>query len=261
MADHTKTFGLALSGGAARGLAHIGILARLEEAGLRPDYIAASSAGAIVGALYASGVSPHEMQDVALSLKWTDLFRPWPTFSSLLSSRGLARVLLKHCRVTRIEELPIPLAVVATDFETGDSVAFTSGDLIPAVQASASIPIVLPPVRIDDRYYMDGGVAQEMPVHAVRALGADIVVACDVHHNAAKLKRPTHFLALAIHLGRMIATLNTVAVKPDADLVIEVDAHDIGLTELHKAGELIRRGRQAAEIILPELLSRRNEEL
>jgi NTE family protein len=257
MMQISKTVGLALSGGAARGLAHIGILARLEEAGLRPDYIAASSAGAIVGALYASGVSLPEMQEVALTLKWTDLFSPWPTFSSLLSSKGLARVLHKHCHVTRFEELQIPLAVVATDFETGASVAFTSGDLIPAVQASASIPIVLPPVRIGDRYYIDGGVAQEMPVPAVRALGADIVVACDVHHNAVRLKRPTHFLALAVHLGRMIATLNTAAVKPDADLVIEVDAHDIGLTELHKVEELIRRGRQAAEMILPELLGRR----
>src|SRR5512136_3008062 len=98
MSLNTKTIGLALSGGAARGLAHIGILARLEEAGLRPDYIAASSAGAIVGALYASGVSPQQMQEVALNLKWIDLFRPWPTFSSLLSNRGLARVLQKYCR-------------------------------------------------------------------------------------------------------------------------------------------------------------------
>lgn len=151
------------------------------------------------------------------------------------------------------------MAIVATDFETGASASFTSGDLIPAVQASASIPLLLPSVRIDGRYYMDGGVTQELPVQAARALGADIVVACDVHHNAARLKRPTHFLVLVVHLGRMIATLNMEAVKPDADLVIEVDAHDIGLMELRKVEELIRRGRQAAEAILPELLARRGE--
>lgn len=104
MTPTPHTVGLALSGGAARGLAHIGILRRFEEAGIRPDCLAASSAGAIVAALYASGVSLQTIQDIALNLKWTDLFRPWPTFSSVLSSKGLAQMLHKHCRATRFEE-------------------------------------------------------------------------------------------------------------------------------------------------------------
>lgn len=253
MADQKKTIGLALSGGAARGLAHIGILQRLEDAGFQPDYIAASSAGSIVGALYASGVSPAEMQAIAVTIKWTDLFWPHLSLSSLLSSKRLMCMLHTHCRVSRFDELRIPLAVVATDFETGASVAFTTGDLFPAVQASCSIPLLLPPVKLDGRYYVDGGVAQEMPVQAVRTMGADVVIGCDVHHQAARLQRPANFLKMAIHYGRMIATLNTAAAKPLADLVLEVDAHDIELTDLHKGRELIQRGRQAAEKVLPEL--------
>lgn len=253
MLQTRHTIGMALGGGAARGIAHIGVLYGLEEAGITLDYLAGTSAGALMGAIYASGIGFQEFQGFVLNLKWTDLFRPCPTRSSLMSSKRLVKLLRKHCPVSRFEDLQVSFAAMVTDFETGESVAITKGELFPALQASCSIPILFPPVCLNGRYYMDGGIAAELPVHAVRAMGADIVLACDVHHNADMLSKPGHFINMGMHLGRLIAKHNADAVRQYADMVIDVDARGIRLTDLHKAQELIQRGRRAAEVTLPEL--------
>jgi NTE family protein len=253
MTQQTPSLCLALGGGAARGIAHIGILQRLEDVGVTINAIAATSAGALIGALYAAGVSPYAMTDFALSLKWLNLFFPAPTLSGLVSTGGLVKLLRKYCPVSRFEELRIPLAVMVTEFETGSSVALTEGDLLTAVQASCSIPILCRPVKLNGRYYMDGGVVAELPVKAAKMMGKTYVVACDVHHNTTSLKRPRHLLAIGMHLGRIVAQTNANAVKPEADLVISVDVSGIALTDLHKGKELIQRGRDATDRILPEL--------
>jgi NTE family protein len=253
MIQQRPTIGFALGGGAARGIAHVGILQRLKETGIPIDYLAGTSAGALVGALYASDVSLRDIEQFALDLKWTDLFWPRPTSGSLLGSQRLIKLLQKLCPVSRIEDLHIPFAVVVTDFETGENISITQGELFPAVQASSSIPILCPPVRLNGRYYMDGGVSEEVPVRAVKKLGAAIAVACDVHHHADMLKKPANFISMAMHLGRMIAKKNAEYDKTFADLAINVDARGISLTDLQKSRELIQRGRQAVDAILPEL--------
>lgn len=253
MALQRPTFGFALGGGAARGIAHIGILQRLEEADIPVDYLAGTSAGALVGVLYAAGISLVEIEQFALDLKWTDLFWPRPTPGSLVGSQRLVKLLQTHCPISCFEDLPIPFAVVVTDFETGENISITQGELFPAVQASSSIPILCPPVRLNGRYYMDGGVSEEVPVRAVKKLGADIAVACDTHHNSDMLSKPGNFISMSFHLGRMIAKKNAEYDKTFADLAINVDARGIGLTDLHKSRELIQRGRQAADAALPAL--------
>lgn len=254
MASNKITIGLALGGGAARGLAHIGILHVLEQAGITIDYLAGTSAGALIAVLYASGVRCERLAELVRALKWPDMFGPCLPLHGLFSSEPLHKLLRTHCRATRFDELRIPVAVVACDFESGHARAFTDGDLFPAVLASCSIPLLCEPVRCDGRYYIDGGVAAEIPVDAVHAMGADIAVACDVHHRAARLQRPGNLLATLMHMGRLISQNNAEDAKQRAELSINVDARGIRLSDLGKADEIIRRGRRAAEAILPELL-------
>ena len=253
---HHPTIGLALGGGAIRGIAHIGILQEFERAGIPVDYLAGTSAGAIVGALYASGVSPDDMANQCRELTWKDLFVPHPTLRSVLSGAPIVRLLAKHCQVTRFEELRVPLAVVVSDLYTGECTPITQGLLFPAVQASCSIPLLFPPVKVQERYYMDGGFSAIIPVEAVRRMGAEIVVACDVNYNALPtVSRSGHFLSLLMHLMILVARNNIQEAKRQADLSINVDVNGISLIALNKVEELLERGRRAAADLLPELHS------
>lgn len=248
------TIGLALGGGAIRGIAHIGILQEFERVGIAIDYLAGTSAGAIVGALYASGVSTQTMIEECRQLSWKDLFAPRPTLRSLLSGAPIVRLLAKHCQAAQFEDLYLPLAVVASDLHTGECTPITQGPLFPAVQASCSIPLLLPPVKIQGRYYMDGGFSSIIPVETVRRMGADLVIACDVNYNAIPtIARPGHFLSLLMHLMILAARKNIQAAKRQADLTINVDVNGISLIALDKIEELLERGRQAAAELLPEL--------
>lgn len=253
--SHKKiTIGLALGAGAARGIAHIGILQKLETAGIPIDYIAGSSTGALIGALYASGVSSQELQEFALNITWSDLIAPHPTLKSLVSGKRMVKLLQKHSRVDRFEDLQIPFAVVVSDFETGQSTPITEGELFPAILASCSIPLLFPPVYLKSRKYIDGGFAAMIPVETVRQMGADIVIACDVHHNAKQIgKAGRHFFSILFRLMILVLRNNTQESKTRADLVIHVNASGIGLTHLNKGKELIQRGIQATEAVLPDL--------
>jgi NTE family protein len=252
--SHEKiTVGLALGGGAARGIAHIGILQELEHVEMRIDCLAGTSAGAVVGALYASGITTQELKEFARSLKWRDIFAPHVSLKGLVSGKPLVKLLQTHCRTTRFEDLRIPFAVVASDFETGESVAITKGDLFPAVQASCSIPLLCPPVPLNGRYYIDGGFAAEVPVKAVRDMGADVVIACDVNYQANLLTKPSNFVITLIHLMRLVAKRNAEEAKKQADIVMNVDMSGISLTDFQKGEESIQRGRRTVEMHFPEL--------
>jgi NTE family protein len=253
MSHEQITVGLALGGGAARGIAHIGILQQLEQVGMRIDYLAGTSAGAVVGALYASGVTTQELKEFAGSLKWRDIFAPHISLKGILSGKPLVKLLQTHCRTTRFEDLRIPFAVVASDFEIGESVAITKGDLFPAVQASCSIPLLCPPVPLNGRYYIDGGFAAEVPVKAVRDMGADVVIACDVNHQANLLTKPSNFVITLIHLMRLVAKRNAEEAKKQANIVMNVDMSGISLTDFQKGEESIQRGRRTVEMHFPEL--------
>ena len=155
------TIGLALGGGAIRGIAHIGILQEFERAGIPVDYIAGTSAGAIVGALYTSGLSPREMIEQCRQLTWKDVFVPHPTLRSMLSGKPIVKLLAKYCQATQFEELKLPFAAVVSDLITGEAIPVTTGSLFPAVQASCSIPLLFPPVKLSGRYYIDAVIQQE----------------------------------------------------------------------------------------------------
>ena len=160
--------GLALSGGGAKGFAHLGVLKALNERGLFPDLISGTSAGAFAGVLYADGYTPEEI----LSFFQKKGFREFAEFTipqgGFFKSTGFNNFLKKHLRARTFEDLKVPMRIVATDIELGESKIFSSGHLIPAVLASCSVPIIFTPVEIDEHYYVDGGLFKNFPVSTIR---------------------------------------------------------------------------------------------
>lgn len=181
-----KTLGLALGSGGARGVAHVGFLAALEEEGIKPDFISGCSMGAVVGGCYASGVPLAEIKEVALALKMRDIVDVTPAVvskMSLLRGRKVLNLLIKHLRVENIEDMPLPFRCVATDIYSGELHAFSKGNAAKAIQASSCIPTVFRPVQLDGKLYVDGGCLCRLPVKTVKEMGADVVVAVDVLKN------------------------------------------------------------------------------
>ncbi|HLN20746.1 MAG TPA: patatin-like phospholipase family protein [Bacteroidales bacterium] len=159
--------GLVLSGGGARGYAHLGFLEALNEAGIYPDVIAGTSAGAIAGALYADGYSPREILLFTNSAKRFDLMKPTLPRESLLQISGLIKIIQTYLRAKTFADLKIPLYVTATDINNAKAVYFSEGDLLDVIIASASIPVMFPPVRIGESMFVDGGVMDNFPVSAI----------------------------------------------------------------------------------------------
>jgi NTE family protein len=159
--------GLVLSGGGARGFAHLGVIQALNEAGIYPDVISGTSAGAIIGALYADGYTPKE---ILMLLNWAsrfDYMRPALPREGLLQINGITKVLKTSLRSSVFEELKIPLFVAATDLNNGKSVYFSEGEIIGPVIASASIPVLFQPVKINEISYVDGGVLDNLPIKPI----------------------------------------------------------------------------------------------
>jgi NTE family protein len=211
---HRPRIGLVLSGGGARGAAHVGVLKVLEQLHIPIDAVAGTSMGAVVGGLYASGFSPREIESIMTSLNWQDAFRDRPPREDLtfrrkqedqnflvkfpLGVRGrhiqlpkgliqgqkltqtLRRLTLPVARVTNFDELPTPFRAVATDLETGEGVVMSSGDLTSAMRASMSVPGVFAPVERDGRLLVDGGIAENVPIDVAREMGVDILIVVDV---------------------------------------------------------------------------------
>ena len=184
----SKKLALVLGAGGSRGVAHIGFLQALEEAGITPFCLTGSSMGAVVGGCYASGKSPAEMREIALKIKKSDLIDPSIrplSQMALLRSKKLSDVLVKLLDGEKIENFKIPFACVATDLYSGESYVFREGDAALAIQASCTIPAVFRPVRADGRFFVDGGVLVRLPIREAKEMGAEVIVAVDVLKNAS----------------------------------------------------------------------------
>jgi len=167
MLDKQYNTGLVLSGGGARGFAHLGVIQALNEAGIFPDVISGTSAGALVGVLYADGHSPREILKMLNVGSRLDFMRPAMPREGLLQISGILKILKTCLHAKTFEELKIPLFVTATDLNNGKAVYFSKGDLFCPVIASASIPVLFQPVKIDDISYVDGGVLDNMPIRPI----------------------------------------------------------------------------------------------
>lgn len=271
--------GVVLSGGGAKGYAHIGALKVLEEAGVKIDYIGGTSMGAIVGALYASGYSADELRDIMYSLDLNDMImneksrRELPFFdktyrekyilelpfddfrlrfpNALSSGQGTAdelTYLFRHVHdIENFNDLPIPFVCVATRLSTGESVVFHEGYLPQVVMASGAYPTLLKPVRIDGELYVDGGVKNNYPVKEVLDLGADYIIGIDIQEGLLK----DDALGSATKVIEQIITYN-IAEKSEeqsklVDLTIKPDLKGFSATSFDSKDEIINAGTKAAE--------------
>jgi NTE family protein len=170
MAEKKYNTGLVLSGGGARGFAHLGVLEALNEAGIFPDVISGTSAGALVGVLYSDGYKPKEILKILNSSSMLRYMRPTVPRAGLLQISGITKILDSHLKAKNFNELKIPLYVSATDLNNAVPVYFSEGELIDKVIASASIPVLFNPVVIDNIHYVDGGVLDNLPLKPIEGL-------------------------------------------------------------------------------------------
>jgi NTE family protein len=177
--------GLALGSGSARGLAHLGVIRAIEDAGIEVDFIAGTSMGALIGAIHAAG-KLDELEAAFLGFDWkktTSFFDVVLPKSGLLDGARVSELVRAHIHADTIEALAIPFAATATDIVSGEEVVIKSGDVIEAVRASISVPGIFTPVRSNGRILVDGGITNPVPASAVRAMGAGIVIAVDLNHE------------------------------------------------------------------------------
>ncbi|HEY7471821.1 MAG TPA: patatin-like phospholipase family protein [Gemmatimonadota bacterium] len=272
--------GVALSGGGARGLAHVGVLEVLEELRVPVDLIAGTSMGAIVGGLYASGLPPDSLRAVVDDLDWERILADTPPRASLdfhrradqrrygveleigLSRSGLRlptglisgqdlglllrRRTLPAAPVEDFSRLPIPYAAVATDIATGERVVLDHGDLVTAMRASMAIPVVFSPVEIDGRLLVDGGLVDNLPVELARSMGADVVIAVDVSPPLLELAELRSLLGISEQLVNLMSRQALERQAGLADYVLDLELEGVGIFDFRDADSIIARGAAGA---------------
>jgi len=249
--------GLALGGGAARGFAHVGVIQVLEEAGLAPQLVAGTSAGSLVAALYASGRSPLELRRIADTMEEaqiTDWMLPLLNRGAL-RGEALARYVNSQVGGKSIEQMKIPLGIVATDLRTGEAVTFRRGNTGSAVRASSAVPAVFQPVRIGEHEYVDGGLVAPVPVRQAREMGANFVLAVDISSDPESNPAGDTFQILLQTFAIMGKSINQLALK-EADLVVRPALSGVKSADFSARRRSIEAGRVAMLAALPQLKAR-----
>src|SRR6185503_2180505 len=256
MSHSQPTIGLALSGGAARGIAHVGVVRALVENKIPIDYIAGTSAGSIVGGAYAGGMPVEEIAEFGRSLRWRDIGRMTMSRLGVQSNERLEEYLRSRLPVTRFEDLQLPFAAVATDLKTGGAVVLRDqGDVPFAIRASCAIPGWYVPVADDEgRQLVDGGLVAVVPTTMARSLGADIVIAVDVNSEGATFIGPTSSV-IGVLLQSLLVVQKTAShnQREMADLVINPKVGHIRWDEMGRADELMAAGYEAALKKIPDI--------
>jgi NTE family protein len=244
--------GLALGGGAARGFAHIGVIKMLEAHDIVPDYVVGTSAGAVVGSLYAGGHDAFAMQKIAQQLD-EKIFADWTLGGrGLLKGEALQDFINQHLNRRPLEKLNKPFATVATDLNSGERVIFRTGDTGMAVRASAAVPGVFQPTQFHGRSYVDGGLSSPIPVQAAREMGADIVIAVDI--SARPEGQPTDSMTAIIWQTTTImgGVIGTNELK-GADIVIRPKLPYVKSWDFAARHDAMLEGERAALAALPAI--------
>ena len=243
-----KKIGLALSGGAARGFAHLGVLKVLVEHEIPIDFIAGTSAGSIAGAAFASGLSVEEIVEFGKKISWFRMSKFSYSPKGLLSTAPLGAFLEKHFPVKTFEELKIPFAAVACDLETGDEVVLKKkGDLATAIRASCTVPGIFAPVEHEGKLLIDGGITSLVPTKVVKKMGAEIIIAVDV--NACGVSywgTPRTFLGIFFQSAMLLLRTAGKSQHYRADVVIVPQIAHLRPDEIGKMDEFVKAGEEAA---------------
>ncbi len=275
--------GLVLSGGGAKGIAHIGVLRVIEESGLKVDYITGTSMGSIVGGLYASGYDASKLESLVLSMDWDDVLAEYVSRRSVsidekgehdkyigsfqISRKGLklptgykrgqkltsilSLLTLPVHHIDDFNELPVPFRCIATDIVTGEAFVITRGSLSEALRASMAIPSIFTPIEIDGRLLVDGGVVRNLPVSDARDMGADIVIAVDV---GAPLYKKEELKSLAEIMDQSVSFLGARSTQEQrklADILLTPDIRGFSSSDFKRGRELVDLGEKTARPLLP----------
>ncbi len=250
-----KKIGLALSGGAARGFAHLGVLKTLVEHNIPVDFIAGTSAGSFAGGALACGASVEEVIEISRKISWFNMagfsFSP----KGILSNASMGKFIKQRFPHKRFEDLPIPFAAVACDLETGEEVVLKDkGDLALAIQASCAIPGVFMPIEIDGKTLIDGGVVAPVPTKAVKNLGAEIIIAVDVISSGATYWGvPSTLLGVFFQSAMMLLRTASKNQHYHADIVIIPQIAHLRPDAIGKIDEFIKAGEDAALAKIDEI--------
>ncbi len=253
MSEYKYDIGYALSGGFIKGFAHLGFMQALHEHGIRPDILSGVSAGALAAVFYADGKEPYHIVELFEHHSFTEL----TTFS--INKQGLLKLdsfidfLNSNLKTKRIEDLKIPTVITATDLDHGRTVSFTQGEIAERLAASCCMPILFAPLRIDDIYYVDGGLLMNLPVSPIRnqcrkviALNVDPLTADEYNKNV---------ISIALRAYHFIFQANTLPQKAMADLLVEsYGLEEYSNRELEKAEEIFERGYTTATELLDNLM-------
>jgi len=247
--------GLALGGGAARGFAHIGVIQVLEEAGIRPALVAGTSAGSLVAAMYAAGKTGLELGQLALTMD-EGAITDWsyPT-RGLIRGEALARYVREQTGGRTIEQMKLPLGIVATDLDSGAPILFQRGDTGAAVRASSAVPAVFQPVRIGSREYVDGGLVSPVPVRFARQMGAELVIAVDISSPPEGNATGDVMKMLLQTFAIMGRSINQFELR-DAEVVLRPLLVGVASADFSARAKAVQAGREAALRALPDLKAR-----
>lgn len=247
--------GLALGGGAARGFAHIGVIQVLEEAGIKPSLVVGTSAGSLVATLYASGLNGQQLAALALAMDEgaiTDWSFPG---RGVIRGEALARWVREQTKGRLIEQMPLPLGIVAADLDSGQPIVFRRGDPGTAVRASSAVPAVFQPVRIGEREYVDGGLVAPVPVRFAREMGAELVIAVDIATPPDGHPTGDAVRLLLQTFNIMGASISRFELR-EADVVLRPKLAGIGSADFTARQRAIAAGREAALAQLPLIRTR-----
>jgi NTE family protein len=245
--------GLALAGGFARGIAHIGVLRVLREAGIPVDVVAGTSVGALIATAYCAGVPLETMERVAHQTKFADFGRWTPSWLGLATNHRMERFLERMTTVKRFEDLQKPLAIATTDINLGLPVYYCGGPIGPPLRGSCAYPGLFVPIQFEGRTLVDGFVTALVPVEGALLLGAEVVIA--VYLEASAVEEPRTFTDILSRSFTIIQKHADLEWRQHADVIIEPDVKPYGWDDFSKAGEMIRAGEEAALKALPAIRS------
>ena len=243
--------GLALAGGFARGIAHVGVIRALTNADIPIDCVAGTSVGALIGACYCAGVPLEEMQRIATTTSFADFGRWTPSWLGLATNQRMETYFARFTRLKTFEELKTPLAIAATDINAGISVYYTRGLIAPALRGSCAYPGLFVPIQFEGRTLVDGFLTSPVPVEGALLLGADIVIA--VYLEAGNLEDPRTVADVISRSFNIIARHGDIAWRQQADIIIEPDVKPFVWDDFTRTKDLIAVGEAATQAALPEI--------
>ena len=245
--------GVALGGGFARGLVHIGVLKALEDANIPVDFVAGTSVGALIGACYCAGMTAEDLKQVAQTTRFKHFARWTVSRYGLCSNDRMQGFCERVLKLTTFEALKVPLAVTATDFQTGEAAVFSEGPLVGPIRASCAYPGMFLPVELNGRRYVDGMLAYAVPTTPLRAMGAERVLGVYLSAHWTQRQEPRHLFEVIGQCFSIAQDKMCETWKKDADRVLEPNVSGYSYKCFDRAPELIEMGEAAVRAIVPEL--------